>query len=165
MDEIIQLNLFIYNRHEPGWQVLSAGKWMNNYSYLSTDSKWSIAHLRWWISNSNLSSLFLHHQTHPSGDNSFSWQAETVISHCDQNSHQALLLCIPINDRWGVCKSLPRSHNFVPLPLVGLLNLIYMSLTSGSSLTWGKGTSTAGCTCWSTMFMFHKSDVLFKCQR
>lgn len=129
------------------WQVTSGVKLMNNYSYLSTDYKWSIAHLKWWIGDLYLSSLFRHHQTHPSGNYSFSWQAETVIFHGDQNSHPPLLLSVPINDQRSIGKSLPRSHNLFRFLYKDfwtcLCWCIYMHFTSGSSFTWETWTSTA----------------------
>lgn len=124
------------------WHVTSAGKLMYNYSYPSTDYKWSIAHLKWWIGDLYLSSLFRHHQTHPSGNYSFPWQAETVIFHGDQNSHQPLLPSVPINDRRSVGKSQAGSHNlrrFLYKDFRTCLGwCIYMRFTSGSSFTWGE---------------------------
>lgn len=139
--------LFIYNYCEWVWQLTSAGKLMYNYSYPSTDYKWSIAHLKWWIGNLYLSSLFHHHRTHPSSNYSFSWQAETVIFHGDQNSHQPLLLSVPINDQWGIGKSLPGRHNLCRYLYKDFWTCrgwcIYMRFMSGKSFTCEKWTWTA----------------------
>lgn len=129
------------------WQVTSGGKLIYNYSYPSTDYKWSTAHLKWWNGNSYLLSLFHHHQMHPSGNYSFPWQAETVIFHGEQNSHQPLLLSVPINDQRSNRKSQPRSNNlwrFLYKDFWTCLGWrIYMHFMSSSSFAWEKRTSTA----------------------
>lgn len=94
------------------WKVMSGGKLMYNYSYPSADYKWSIAYLKWWIGDLYLSSLFHHHQMHPSGNYSFSWQPETVIFHGHQNFHQSSGLLVPISDHWSIRKSLCRRRSF-----------------------------------------------------
>lgn len=81
------------------WQLTSGGKLTHNYSYPSTDYKWCIAHLKWWIGDLYLSSLFRHHQnihqaTILSPDRLKLWCFTAIKA-----LTEPLLLSAPVNDR------------------------------------------------------------------